>query len=428
MIENARIELITLGDELLLGIRQNTHLAYLGQQLAQHGLTIRRNMVIRDREEEIERFFSQAWESSDIVLATGRLRPTVDDLTRETIAKALGLGLRHELSVEGAIRERYARMKRTVSENNLRQAKILEGAEVLPNRFGTAPGMWLKKDGKHLVMLPGPPFELYPMFESQVLPKLREEGIIGGEDSYLQVRTCGVGESHLETVLSPVFEPFGRRLEVAYWAHDGLVDVRLRSRRSGVLDWEKIREIGESCRFVLKEDFVGFGECGVAQMVLSQLRALGKTLAIAESCTGGLLANAFTEIPGAAKVFAGGVVCYTNDSKVQMLDVPEALLQQHGAVSAECSIALAVGAAEKFSADYALSVTGFVGPGGGTEEDPVGTIFLGYHSPVGVWSRKLVYPGNRLAVKSRAVSGALDWMRRKLSKYEVEDVLESMQT
>ena len=186
-------------------------------------------------------------------------------------------------------------------------------------------------------------------------------------------------------------------------------------------------EIGESCRATLGEDFVGYGECELAQLVLSQLRALGKTLAVAESCTGGLLSNAFTDIPGASKVFAGGVVCFTNDAKVQILDVPEAILQQHGAVSAECACALAIGAAERFSADYALSVTGFVGRAGGTEENPIGTVFVGYYSPVGRWSKPpFRYSGDRMAIKSRAVTGAIDTMRRKLRKYEVEDVLESM--
>jgi len=161
----------------------------------------------------------------------------------------------------------------------------------------------------------------------------------------------------------------------------------------------------------------------LASLVVEQLRCLEKTVAIAESCTGGLLANAFTDIPGASKVFAGSVVSYTNDAKVNILGVPECLLAQHGAVSAECAIAMATAAAEKFGSEYALSVTGYAGPGGGTEADPVGTIYFGYASPTGVWSQRVVLTGDRGQVKLRAVNTALDWMRRNLHKYRVEDLI-----
>lgn len=426
MSKKLRLEIITLGDELLLGIRANSHLTYLGKQIARYGVTIQRNIVIRDEAKEIEQFFLESWATSDVVITTGGLGPTRDDVTRETLAKVLGLKLEHDDTVEAAIRDRFEKMGRRVTENNLRQAKIPEGAEVLPNSNGTAPGIWLKKDGKHLVMLPGPPMELYLMFEEQVLPRLQAEGLIAKRPYYLQLRTCGAGESHLETELNPIFERHGEKLSVAYCAHDGMVDIRLSPRHGGLLSWSEIEGIGEECKEAIGEDFVAFGEPTLAQLVLIQLRALGKTLAVAESCTGGLLANSFTDIPGASKSFAGGVVCYNNNAKVELLGVPDSIVQQHGAVSAECAVALATGAAEKFSSDYALSVTGFAGPGGGTEENPVGTLYLGYHSPVGVWSRKLVYPGNRLAVKSRAVSASLDWMRRNLKQYQVEDVLASM--
>jgi len=176
-------------------------------------------------------------------------------------------------------------------------------------------------------------------------------------------------------------------------------------------------------RAVLNEDFVCFGHATLAEVVLDELRARDATLALAESCTGGLLANAFTDIPGASKSFLGGVVSYTNDAKVQLLDVPESLLDQHGAVSAEAAVAMVAGAVERFGADYALSVTGFAGPDGGTVEAPVGTVYFGYSSPVGVWSHKMIFAGDRLTVKSRAVHAALDWMRRKLLKYMVEDLL-----
>ncbi len=422
----SRLEIITLGDELLLGIRENTHLTYFGKQFARHGLSIQRNIVIRDDVQHIERYFRDSMDNSDIVITTGGLGPTTDDITRETVAQILNLDLIHDDAIEQEIRDRFNSMgRREVTENNLRQAKKPEGAVVLSNRFGTAPGLWLQVEGKIIVMLPGPPHELYPMFEDQVLPRLRSEGIITESEAYLQFRTIGVGESLLESKLRPVFDRYNDNLQVAYCAHSGLVDVRLNALEDS-LSWEEIKAIGNECKEIIGDDFICYGNSSLAKLVLDQLRGLNKTLAVAESCTGGLLANAFTDIPGASKVFMGGVVCYNNDAKIQMLDVPDAIIQQHGAISAECAVAMATGAAERLSADYALSVTGFAGPDGGSIENPVGTIYLGYHSPVGVWANRIVFPGNRLAIKVRAVSASLDWMRRKLKKYEVEDLLVSM--
>lgn len=412
-----RLEVITLGDELLLGLRANSHLTYFGKQFSRYGITLQRNIVIPDEAREIERCFLESWDCSDVVITTGGLGPTQDDVTRETLAKVLQLKLVHDVVVEAAIRERFQMMGRTMTANNLRQAKRFEGSEVLPNPNGTAPGIWLRRNGKHLIMLPGPPHELYPMFEEQVLPRLQKAGLVDEQPCFLQLRTCGLGESHLETQLADIFKRLKGRLSVGYCAHDGVVDVRLSPSVASALSWEEIEEIGEQCRGLLRDDFVGYGDSVVAQLVLGRLRALGKTLAVAESCTGGLLANSFTDIPGASKSFVGGAVCYTNNAKIKMLGISESIVQQHGAVSAECAVALATAAAKKFSADYALSVTGFAGPSGGTKENPVGTVFLGYCSHIGVWSQRLTLPGPRLNIKERAVSSALDWMRRKLKMF-----------
>lgn len=426
MPKSPKVELLNLGDELLIGIRENGHLYYLGDQLSRHGVEIQCNTVIRDHPEDIRRYFGESWNRADILITTGGLGPTSDDLTRETLAEILGLELKFDPAIEEAIASRFRKMGRAMSENNLKQCYVPAGAEVLPNHFGTAPGLWLKKDGKLLIMLPGPGYELAPMWEKEVLPRLEAEGVCSPGEAYLQIRTCGLGESALETRLQPIFDRHDD-LRVAYCFHHGVVDLRLSSVPGG-LDREAILDIGEACRNELGDDFVCFGHQTLAKIVVDMLRATEKTLAIAESCTGGLLSDAFTNISGASKVFAGSVVCYNNDAKIQMLDVPESILNQHGAVSAECAVAMVTGAAERFSADYALSITGFAGPGGGTPENPVGTIYLGYFSQVGMWSQKLVFPGERLAVKQRAVIAALDWMRRKLIKHRVDDFLASVGT
>jgi nicotinamide-nucleotide amidase len=415
------VEVINFGDELLVGIRENTHLTYLGEQLARYGVSISRSRVVMDDVSEIQRGFKEAWAQSDLVITTGGLGPTADDLTRETIAQALGVKLVFGPKIETMIKDLFAALGHEMGEHHIKQCHHFEGGQVLYNKLGTAPGLIYRQSGKILIMLPGPTHELKPMFEDQVLPFLKEEGFTSEFEAYVQVRTCGVGESAVEQMMQPIInnQP---ALTVAYCVHYGLVDVRL-SCRDGSLTTEQLKLIAQDVRKMLGENFVCFGHCSLAQVVYHELRSLDRTVAIAESCTGGSLSGEFTDISGVSSVFAGGVVCYTDDIKVAMLDVPESLLDQHGAVSAECAVAMASGAAERLSADYGLSVTGFAGPTGGNEENPVGTIHFGYHSPVGVWCKTVHYTGERLDVKIRAVQTALDWMRRKLRRYKLEELL-----
>ena len=421
MSSTIRVETITLGDELLLGIRENAHLTYLGNQLAHHGLEPAANLVIRDNPEDIRLFFSEAWKRSDLIITTGGLGPTTDDITRENIAQALGEQLVFDPLIEIALKERFSQLNRDMPEINLRQCYRPGNAEILKNPYGTAPGLWLKKDNKILVMLPGPAREMHPMFEEQVVPRLQEEGIFPEIDCYLQIRTAGIGESTVAERVEHLFDGKDALL-VGYCAHAGMVDIRLSSLDSDILNEEALHSIADACRDALGEDFVCLGDRTIAEVIFRELRNLDKTLAVAESCTGGLLSSSFTEIPGISKVFHGGAVCYHNDAKVQMLDVPESMLAQHGAVSEEVAIAMATGACEKYGADYGLSVTGFAGPTGGTQVLPVGSIYLGYSSPVGIWAKKLNLRGDRASNRRRAATGALDWMRRKLRKYKLEEV------
>jgi len=416
-----KLDLITLGDELLLGLRENAHLNYLGGEFARHGLPIRRNIVVGDDPADIETAFRDAWKTADIVVTTGGLGPTSDDNTRETIARILGLPLEFDPTVEAAIVERFARSGRRITELDRKQCYRPRDAQILRNQAGTAPGIYLEKDGKILVMLPGPAGELHPMFGHEVLPRLQAAGVLSSGEAYLQLRTAGLPELHVEQRIRPVVDKYPG-LGLAFCAHQGLVDVRIApaGRDFGP---SQIQSIGHELREVLGEDFVCFGHVSLAEIILEELSARSATLAVAESCTGGLLASSLTDIPGASKIFLGGVVSYSDDAKMQILDVPESLLDQHGAVSAETAVAMVTGAIERFGVDYALSVTGVAGPDGGTKELPVGTVFFGYSSPVGVWSRKMYFPGDRLVVKARAVHAALDWMRRKLHKYSVADLL-----
>jgi nicotinamide-nucleotide amidase len=415
------VEVINFGDELLVGIRQNAHLTYLGEQLSHYGVSVARAQVIKDTVPEIQRAFREAWERSDLVVTTGGLGPTSDDLTREAIAEVLGVELVFEAAVENTIKDRLSVIGRSVAPHHTKQCFRFKGGEFFHNERGTAPGLVHSAGNKTLVMLPGPRHELRPMFENYVLPHLQATGLLAAEETYVQVRTCGLGESSVEELLKPLLEGYDA-LQVAYCVHYGMVDVRL-SCRNGSLCKDQLKLVAHEARRLLREDFVCFGHCSLARVVYHELRALDRTLAIAESCTGGALSSEFTDVPGASQVFLGGVVTYTDDVKVSQLGVPESILEQHGAVSPECAVAMASGVAERLGSDYGLSVTGFAGPDGGNEANPVGTLHFGYYSPVGVWCKSVRYTGGRLDVKIRAVQTGLDWMRRKLRKYKMEEFL-----
>ncbi len=406
-------ELLTLGDELLLGLTANGHLTFVGAQLGRRGVTLRRNITITDDADAIVEQFRESWARADVVITTGGLGPTCDDRTRECLAEVLRQKLVRDPSVEAQIAARFERLGRTMTPNNLKQALVFERGEVLHNANGTAPGLWVEQDGKILIMLPGPPNELQPMFTEQIVPRLAARGLLTEREAYVQLRTSGVGESALETRLQPIFDRFGGALSIAFCAHAGHVDCRV-SSPGGQLGEDLLKGIAAECALLLGEDFVCYGHDTLAKVCADLLRAHERKLAVAETASGGLLANAFTDVCGASKFFAGGAVCYSNESKMQLLDVPECLLAQHGAVSAENAVAMATGAAEKLGADYALAITGFAGPCGGTQENPVGTFYLALHAPHGVWSKKLSYPGPRTTVKVRAVNAALDWLRREL--------------
>lgn len=408
------IDLITIGDELLLGLTRNGHLTYLGEQFAFRGAAPNRNIVCRDEAGEIRRNFELCWEEADIVITTGGLGPTSDDRTRDIIAEALGLELLYSDEVEEDIRQKFRSFHRKMGPNNKKQAYYPDGAEIIMNAQGTAPGLWLEKDGKLLIMLPGPPRELNPMFEDQILPRLSREGRLADADTIVGFQTSGIGESALEIQLDPLLIPHAD-INVAFCAHYGTVDVRL-SSISGETDIQLIRELAESCVQDLGRYFLTYGKRGITPVVIDQLREAQQSVAVAESCTGGLLGAAFTAVAGSSDVFQGGVISYTNEAKHELLGVPQDLLDQFGAVSEQVVIAMAEGAMKKLHSPWALSTSGIAGPGGGTPEKPVGTVFVGLAGPDGSTARKLDLRGNRGIVRERTVHVALDILRRALLK------------
>ncbi|MFL3656470.1 MAG: competence/damage-inducible protein A [Opitutales bacterium] len=412
MIAPKKFMLITLGEELLLGLTRNGHLTYIGDQLRQRGVTLHSNYTISDEGDDILDQFRFCWDRADIVITTGGLGPTVDDRTKEAVAEALGETLVFDKRVLETIEERFARFGKAMSANNRKQAFRPENAEVIPNDRGTAPGLWLNKGGKVLIMLPGPPNELEPMFENQVLPKLEALKYIEDQENYLQLRTIGVGESQLETDFQPLFDNY-ENLQIAYCAHQGQVDFRI-SYPGTENRMDQLLEIAEICKKQLGDQFLCLGHHSVSEVISNMLKARGKTLALAESCTGGLISNTFTDISGSSEFFLGGVVSYSIDSKQDLLDVPEGMIQQYTEVSQEVAVAMASGAAEKFESDYALSITGYAGPSGGTAENPVGTVYIGLHSPRDIWAKRFQWKASRASIKIRALNAALDLLRNEL--------------
>jgi len=405
-------EVINTGSELLLGLVTNTHLGYLAGELAPCGITVARQVCVPDGP-PIREALAAAFERADVVFTTGGLGPTTDDITREAAAELLGLPLLPDEEILSGIRERFARRGLPMADRVARQAMVPGGAEVLPNPNGTAPGLYFpptvlgSRRARHLFLLPGPPRELRPITQDYVLSKLRSVLPASSRRERRIYRLTGIGESQVEERIGEKLEARGD-LEVGYCARPSEVDFRLIGT-PGLL-----AQIEPEIRAVLGEWIYSEGESLEAAIV----RLLGDkhlTLATAESCTGGSLAGRITNVPGASDVFLAGYVTYANEAKENILGVPSELLAVHGAVSEPVAAAMAEGARRVSGAKFALSTTGIAGPGGGTENKPVGTVYLGLASagyPTVV--RRCYFPLDRVTFKHMATSAALDLLRRQV--------------
>jgi nicotinamide-nucleotide amidase len=378
-----RLELINTGTELLLGHTLNTHLTWLGERLMPFGLRIARQIAIPDGE-IIREALLESFRRCDIVIATGGLGPTSDDITREISAELLGLPLREDPAIIEKIRTYLSRRGRESNEHTRRQAQVPQGAVVLANDFGTAPGLYFPPvavaalDGAHsphLFLLPGPPRELKPMFEIQAAPILR--GICQGKTHVAQMRNfriSGVGESDVARTVEPALRSIGEDLEIGYCARPAEVIVRCIGTAQQL----------EAARMVVAaafpEEFFSDDDSNIETTLIGLLRKLGKSVATAESCTGGQIAHRLTNVPGASAVFLEGMVTYSNAAKSALLGVPAPLLEAHGAVSHEVCQAMAEGCVARAGTNFAVAVTGIAGPDGGTPEKPVGTVFIGVAS------------------------------------------------
>jgi len=403
-----RIELITTGTELLLGQVMNSHPGYLSGRLEAMGLSLARQTSVPDGREAIREVLRESWGRCDLLLVTGGLGPTSDDVTREVVAEFLGKPLEYQAEIHERILAYFQRRNLTPPEMVKVQAMVPRGMEVLPNDHGTAPGLLWEEKGKMLVLLPGPPRELAPMYESSVEPRLRATARSAVGTRILRVH--GQGESFVQERCEEELRAMGVT-QIGYCARPGEVDLRLKSG-NGVLLERAVTRVRE----ILGEAVYAEGGETMEEVVVGLARARGIKLATAESCTGGLVASRLTDVPGASEVLLGGWVTYSNEAKVRELGVKEESLRKYGAVSAAVAAEMAEGARKKAGADWAVSVTGIAGPGGGTPGKPVGLVYLGVAGSEGVETIEKKLVPERKTFKAMASQSALDLLRKKIQK------------
>jgi nicotinamide-nucleotide amidase len=409
-----KAELLAVGSELLGPLRAETNTLWLTERLLDAGIEVVVRATVADDLSLLESAFRAALSRADVVIATGGLGPTADDLTREAAAAATGRPLRRDPSIVEAMRARFARYGRTMSATNEKQADVIEGAKALPNARGTAPGQVLEPEGRLFVLLPGPPGEMNPMFDEQVLPLLRDR--VGPTRVVRRrvLRIAAMPESDVDQLAAPVYSRFENPKTTILGAA-GQVELHLVAHGDGVADAEsRIEELAAALREALPGRV--FSEDGreLPHVVVGLLRERGLTLALAESCTGGLLSARLTDVPGASAVLERGFVTYANRAKVEETGVDAALLERHGAVSEEIAVALAAGARRVAGADVGLGITGIAGPDGGTAEKPVGLVFVAVDGAAGARVRRSLFPGGRERVRFQATQVALEMLRRGL--------------
>ena len=410
-------EIIAVGSELLTPYRQDTNSLYLTEKLNELGVEVRFKSIVGDDREGLVAAAKLAMRRSDIILFSGGLGPTEDDLTREAVAEALGLKLSRDPEILARLEERFAKRGYKMPPNNLKQADVIASAAALPNSLGTAPGQWIagKYDGQErfLMLLPGPPYELKAMFEAEGVPRLR--GRVPSQ--HIAMRTLKMAmlpESQVDARVAPIYKTF-TDVETTILAGGGEIQLHLRCRKESKSEAEaRVEALAEKI-----EDEMGdaiFSRKGetIEQIVSYLLQMRSMTLAVAESCTGGMLAERLTSISGSSRYFLGGAVVYSNELKTQFANVPKALINQHGAVSREVAASMAEGIRKRCLSSYGVGITGVAGPGGGTEQKPVGLVYIALAGEEGTQVVERNFPGDRARIRQFSTEQALEMIRRAL--------------
>ncbi|MGH9773446.1 MAG: competence/damage-inducible protein A [Candidatus Acidiferrales bacterium] len=406
-----KAEIIAAGSEMLTPFRQDTNSLFLTAQLNRLGIRVMRKVIVGDDREELRDAFRESLGRADVVISIGGLGPTEDDLTREVAAELLGRKLKRSDAILHGIEERFRRFGRTMPEINARQAMVPDGAEPLQNPRGTAPGLWLESEGRIVILLPGPPQELEPMFQNEVFrrlekhaPKLR----LHTRD----LRIAGMPESEVDHRVAPIYKQYPQA-ETTILAAAGEIQLHPRIWSEDHEAAERLlNEMVERIHLALGDAvFSTHGESleDVVGKILIENRA---TLAVAESCTGGMVSMRLTNIPGSSSYFCGGAVVYSNELKSLWADVPPEVIEKHGAVSAEAALALADGVRRRTGATLGLGITGVAGPGGGSAEKPVGLVHSAIADESGGKQKAFRFPGDRDHIRVQASQAALDMVRR----------------
>lgn len=411
------VELISVGTELLLGNIVNTNARYLSEKCAMLGLNVYYQTTVGDNEERLAEVIRTALNRSDIVILNGGLGPTEDDLTKETCAKVMGLPLVKDHHTEDRLKEYYKeRKKEELPDSNWKQAVIPEGAVVFDNGNGTAPGLVVEKKGKTVILVPGPPNELYPMMENQICPYLQKKN----EEIILSqmVKICGFGESKVEEMVLDLIEK-QTNPTLATYAKQGEVHLRVTARAASEEEARKL------LKPMVKEIKKRFGEAvyttdekeTLTDVVVKLLKKHELTVTTAESCTGGLLAGTLVGVPGVSEVFREGFVTYSNKAKRKLLDVSKSTLKKYGAVSAQTAKEMAKGGVFATDADICVAITGLAGPDGATPEKPVGLVYIACYMNDKVHVEEFRFKGDRQKIRERSVVQALDVLRRSILEF-----------
>ncbi len=408
--------IIAVGSEMLTPTRIDTNSLYLTEKLNALGVEVVQKLVMGDHRGRLEASISFCLEQAEILIISGGLGPTEDDLTRESVAAALGRELLFDEGIVATLEARFASFGRKMAEINKRQAYLVSGGEALANPNGTAPGQWIPLEGgKIVILVPGPPGEMKPLFEREVLPRL-EKALPKQAIATLTLRIAGLGESDVDALTAPVYKRYENPVTTIL-AKAGDITLHFRAQCPELGEAERlVREVGEQVKPLLGEKLYSDDGSPLEQAVLRLLEKRGESVAVAESLTGGMMGSRFAAIPGASKTFVGGFLVYTNEQKVGLLGVDASLIAEHTEVSEAVAIAMAQGALQKTGAAWAVSLTGYAGPDGGTDTNPVGTVFVGVASKSGVSrAQRFRFPaGDRERTRQFATQAGLNQLRLDL--------------
>ncbi len=406
-------EIIAVGSELLTPDRADTNSLLLTAKLNSLGIEVRFKTIVGDDLPRLEEALRTALGRSQLILLTGGLGPTEDDVTRNAVSDVLGRPLREDPEIRRRIEERFRGLGREMPPNNLRQSMIPEGAEWFPNPQGTAPGIWLESGAIVIILLPGPPHELEAVFDSACAPRL--ERLAPPQRIQTRVlKIVGLPESEVDRRIAPLYLPYGNPVTTIL-SRPGVIEVHLRARTTSKEEGEALlAELGDRIELALGDYVFSTRGESLEEVVGMYVVMKGQTLAVAESCTGGLLSERITGIPGSSNFFLGGVVCYSNELKTRLAGVPSQLIQEHGAVSKQVAQALAEGVRRRSAATIGIGITGIAGPGGGTPEKPVGLVFIALADAQGTQIRQFRFPGDRERVRYWASQMALEMIRRRV--------------